>query len=102
MRVKVGPIGLRLQGVMTVQEKNRYTWPIVSRVGATDRWVGGGIWLNVRLTLDESALNETELQIVSEVRLMGKPGEFGQAATRRKADTLVAGSAKNVAAHFGP
>jgi carbon monoxide dehydrogenase subunit G len=101
LRVKVGPIGLGLQGVMTVREKNRHEWRIVSRVEATDRRVGGGVFLNVSMTLGESGSNETELRIVSEARLMGKLGEFGQAVIRRKADRLVAEFAKNVAARFG-
>ena len=101
LRVKVGPIGLRLQGVMTVQEKNRPAWRIVSQAEARDRRVGGGVFLTVRMTLDETDSDATELRIVSEVRLMGKLGEFSQAVIRRKADRLVAEFAQNIAARFG-
>ena len=100
LRVKVGPIGLRLQGVMTVEEKDRPAWRIVSQAEARDRRVGGGVFLTVRMTLDETETDATELRIVSEVRLMGKLGEFGQTVIRRKADRLVAEFARNVAARF--
>ena len=102
MRVTVGPIGLTLQGVMTIQERDQHAWRITAHAEAQDRRVGGGVFLNVSMTLGESGSNETELRIVSEARLMGKLGEFGQAVIRRKADTLVAEFAKNVAAHFAP
>ena len=100
LRVKVGPIGLRLQGVMTVEEKNRPAWRIAAQAEARDRRVGGGVFLTVCMTLDETETDATELRIVSEVRLMGKLGEFGQAVIRRKADRLVADFARNVAARF--
>jgi len=85
---------------MTVQEKNRPAWRIVSQAEARDRRVGGGVFLTVRMTLDKTETDATELRIVSEVRLLGKLGEFGQAVIRRKADRLVAEFARNVAARF--
>ena len=100
VRVKVGPIGLTLQGAMTVQEKNQAEWRIVSQAEAKDRRVGGGVFLNVHIALRENEAKETELTIASEARLMGKLGEFGQPIIRRKADKIVAEFAKNMAAHF--
>lgn len=100
VRVKVGPIGLSLQGVMTIRETNPHEWRIVSQAEARDRRVGGGVFLNVHISLSEKGTNETELTIVSEARLMGKLGEFGQPVIRRKADTLVADFARNVTARF--
>ena len=100
VRVKVGPIGLTLQGVMTIQETNRQEWRIVSQAEAKDRRVGGGVFLNVHIALSEQRTNETELTILSEARLMGKLGEFGQPIIRRKADGIVAEFAKNVVGRF--
>ena len=100
VQIKVGPIGLTLQGVMTIQETNQQEWRIVSQAEAKDRRVGGGVFLNVRIALSENGADETELTILSEARLMGKLGEFGQPVIRRKADTVVAGFAKNVAGRF--
>jgi uncharacterized protein len=100
MRVKVGPIGLTLQGVMTIQERDRQTWRIAAHAEAHDRRVGGGVILSTHISLSENGSNETDLTITSEARLMGKLGEFGQPIIRRKADTIVSGFAKNVAARF--
>ncbi len=100
MRVTVGPIGLTLQGVMTIQERDQHAWRITAHAEAQDRRVGGGVFLNTNISLGENGTDETELTIASEARLMGKLGEFGQPIIRRKADTIVAGFAKNVAARF--
>lgn len=100
MRVTVGPIGLTLQGVMTIEERDPQTWRIMAHAEAYDRRVGGGVFLNAHISLSENGSDETELTIASEARLMGKLGEFGQPIIRRKADTIVAGFAKNVAARF--
>ena len=59
VRVKVGPIGLTLQGVMTVQEKDQPGWQIRSQAEAKDRRVGGGVFLNVQIALHENSPNET-------------------------------------------
>ena len=100
IRVTVGPIGLTLQGVMMIQERDPQTWRIMAHAEAYDRRVGGGVFLNTNISLGENGTDETELTITSEARLMGKLGEFGQPIIRRKADTIVAGFAKNVAARF--
>ncbi len=85
---------------MTIQERDRQAWRIAAHAEAHDRRVGGGVFLNTHISLSENGSDETELTISSEARLMGKLGEFGQPIIRRKADTIVAGFAKNVAARF--
>jgi uncharacterized protein len=100
MRVKVGPIHLTLQGVMTVQECDQQQWRTVARAEATDRRVGGGVHVTADMTLVESSPTATELVIQTQARLLGKLGEFGQSVIRKQADTIIAEFARNVAARL--
>jgi len=100
MRVKVGPIHLTLQGVMTIQERDQQQWRAVTRAEANDRRVGGGVHFTAHMTLVESGPAATELAIQTQARLLGKLGEFGQPVIRKQADVIIAEFARNVAARF--
>jgi carbon monoxide dehydrogenase subunit G len=100
MRVRVGPIGLTLQGVMSIQESDRENWKAAMHGEATDRRVGGGLNATAHMSLIERSEAETELVIHAEARLLGKLGEFGQPLIRKKADAMMAEFARNVADHF--
>ncbi|HEV8716894.1 MAG TPA: SRPBCC family protein [Candidatus Binatia bacterium] len=100
MRVKVGPIHLTLQGVVTIQERDQQQWRAMARAEANDRRVGGGVHLTAHMTLVESGPAATELAIQTQARLLGKLGEFGQPVIRKQADTIIAEFARNVAARF--
>jgi len=100
MRVKVGPIHLTLQGVLTIQEQNPQQWVAVARAEANDRRVGGGVHLTAHMTLIESGPAATDLDVQTEARFLGKLGEFGQPVIRKQADVTIAEFARNVAAHF--
>lgn len=100
LRVKVGPIGLTLQGIMTIQERDQQNWRAAAHAEANDRRVGGGIHITAQLTLIERGLTETDLCIRTEARLLGKLGEFGQPVIRKKADAVMTEFARNVAARL--
>jgi carbon monoxide dehydrogenase subunit G len=100
MRVKVGPIHLTLQGVMTIEERDQQQWRAVARAEANDRRIGGGVHLTAHMTLVESSPAATELAIQAQARLLGKLGEFGQPVIRKQADAIIAEFARNVAARF--
>ena len=100
MRVKVGPIHLTLQGVLTLQERDQQQWRAVARVEANDRRVGGGVHLTAHMTLVESGPAATELALQTQARLLGKLGEFGQPVIRKQADAIIAEFARNIAARF--
>ena len=100
MRVKVGPIHLTLQGVMTIQERDQEQWRAMARAEANDRRVGGGVYLTAHITLIENGPSTTELTIQTQARLLGKLGEFGQPLIRRQADAIITKFAQNVAAHL--
>jgi uncharacterized protein len=96
MRVKFGPIHLTLQGTMTIETRDQEQWLVVARSEANDRRVGGGVHINTRLLLLESAPAVTELVVQTQARLLGKLGEFGQPVIRKQADTILAGFARNL------
>jgi carbon monoxide dehydrogenase subunit G len=100
MRVKVGPIHLTLQGVLTIQERDPQQWLAVARAEANDRRVGGGVHLTAHMTLVESGPAATELDVQTQARFLGKLGEFGQPVIRKQADAIIAEFARNVAARF--
>src|SRR3989442_10135021 len=100
LRVKVGPIHLTLQGVLTIQERDQQQWRAAARAEANDRRVGGGVHFTAHLTLVESGPAATELAIETQARLLGKLGEFGQPVIRKQADVIIAEFARNVAARF--
>ena len=100
MRVKVGPIHLTLQGVLTIQERDPQQWLAVARAEANDRRVGGGVHLTAHMTLVESGPAATELDVQTEARFLGKLGEFGQPVIRKQADAIIAEFARNVADRF--
>ncbi len=100
MRVRVGPVGLALDGVMTVQERDEANWQAAVQAEASDRRVGGGLHASARMHLVERGPAATELVIEAEARLLGKLGEFGQPVIRKKAETMMADFARNIAARF--
>lgn len=100
MRVKIGPIHLTLQGVMSIQERDQQQWRAVTQAEANDRRVGGGVHVTAHMTLVESSPAATELVIQAQARLLGKLGEFGQPVIRKQAEAIIAEFARNVAARF--
>jgi len=100
MRIRVGPISLTLQGVMSIQERDRDNWKASMHGEATDRRVGGGLNATAQMTLLEQAAGETRLVIQTDARLLGKLGEFGQPLIRKKADQMMAEFARNLVARF--
>ena len=100
LRVKVGPIHLTLQGVVTIQERDQQQWRAAARAEANDRRVGGGVHVTAHMSLVESGPAATELAIQAQARFLGKLGEFGQPVIRKQADALIAAFTRNVAARF--
>ena len=95
MKVKVGPIGLNLQGRIVVVERDRDNWRARLEMKAADRRISGSV--NAKMTMQlEPRGDETELAIHTDAAIMGKLGEFGQAVMRKKADQIVAEFARTL------
>jgi carbon monoxide dehydrogenase subunit G len=95
LKVQVGPVRLALEGVITVEERDRDAWRARMRAEANDRRLGGGIRARLGLTLVPDDIG-THLTIDTDLTILGRIGEFGQPIIRKKADALLAEFARNL------
>src|ERR671933_2516524 len=97
LKMRVGPIGLRLEGKVSVTERNRDAWQAGMRAEGNERGVGGAVKANIGMRLSEVAPTETELLVTTDAQVMGKLGEFGQPVMRKKADSMMQEFSRNIA-----
>lgn len=100
LRVRVGPIGVRLEGKVTVVERNAEERRAQMKVEAVDRRIKGAV--NATSTMQLEALDDgtTALAVHTDASILGKLGEFGQAIMRRKADQIMKEFAQNMSARI--
>jgi carbon monoxide dehydrogenase subunit G len=96
LKVKVGPIGVRLQGRVVVVERDRESLTSRMNVSAAEKRIASTVNAKATMSLVPKGDNETELNIHTEASILGKLGEFGQAVMRRKADQVMAEFARNM------
>lgn len=101
MKVKVGPIGIRLNGKVLVTERDRDQYRSRMDIQAAEKRLNSAVSAHATLTLVARSETETEIRIHTESSILGKLGEFGQAVMRRKADQIVGEFAKNMASAIG-
>jgi carbon monoxide dehydrogenase subunit G len=65
-------------------------------VTAAEKRISSTVNAKATMTLVPKGDNETEIQIHTDAAILGKPGEFGQAVMRRKADQVMAEFAGNM------
>jgi carbon monoxide dehydrogenase subunit G len=97
LKVKVGPIGVTLNGKVIVVERDRENMRARMDVQAAEKRLNSAVSAHATLTAVSRSANETELQIHTESSILGKLGEFGQAVMRKKADQIVEEFARNMA-----
>jgi carbon monoxide dehydrogenase subunit G len=88
LAVQIGPVRLVLDGDFAVTARDETAGTASIRADAKDSRVGGAIRATMDLALSEKA-GETELRIGTDLAVMGRLGEFGQAVIKRKADQLM-------------
>jgi len=96
LKMRVGPIGLKLEGKVSVTERNRDTWQAGMRAEGNERGVGGAVKADIGMRLSEAGPSQTELLVTTDAQVMGKIGEFGQPVMRKKADSMMQDFAKNI------
>jgi carbon monoxide dehydrogenase subunit G len=101
LKVKVGPIGVKLNGKVLVVERDREQYRSRMDVQAAEKRLNSAVSAHATLTLVPLSATETEVHIHTESSILGKLGEFGQAVMRRKADQIVAEFARNMATRIG-
>jgi carbon monoxide dehydrogenase subunit G len=94
--VKIGPVGVRLEGQVTLVEQNRDEWQARMDVEATDRRIRGAVNAKAWMKLTPRDDGQTDVAIHTDASIFGKLGQFGQAVMRKKADQIVAEFAANM------
>ena len=100
--VKVGPIGVRLEGRVTLAERDRDAWTARMDVEATDRRIRGAVTAKATMKLTPRDDGQTDLDIHTDASILGKLGQFGQAVLRKKADQVMAQFAQNMSRKLAP
>jgi carbon monoxide dehydrogenase subunit G len=89
LAVKIGPVGVRLEGRVTLVEQDRENWQARMDVEATDRRIRGAVNAKAWMKLTPREDGQTDLAIHTDASIFGKLGQFGQAVMRKKADQIV-------------
>lgn len=89
--VRVGPIKLSLAGTVAVDSRDEAAGTARLRANAEDQRLGGAVRAFVDLMV--SGDQPTELQIASDVAILGRIGELGQPLIARQADKVLTGFA---------
>ena len=97
MKVKVGPIGLTLDGKITLAERDRDNWQARMEMRASDKRISGSVTAKMTMRLEPRG-DATDLAIHTDAAILGKLGEFGQPVMRKKADQIIQEFARCVSA----
>lgn len=97
LRVRVGPIAVRLEGIVTVTERNADAWRARMQIEVADRNLRGAVSAKSTLHLRPVDAGRTEITVHTDAAVLGKLGEFGQSIMRRKADQILAEFVENMA-----
>ncbi len=96
LKLRVGPIGLKLEGKVSVVERNQQAWQAAMRAEGNEKGVGGAVKATITMALREAGPTQTELNVTTDAQVMGKLGEFGQPVMRKKADSMMQDFARNI------
>jgi carbon monoxide dehydrogenase subunit G len=97
MKVRVGPIQVRLDGRVVLAERDEATRTARMDLQAADKRVNGAVNAKMQMRLQPAADGQqTDMAISTDANVMGKLGEFGQSVIRKKADQIVQDFAKNL------
>ena len=95
VKVRVGPIGLGLNGKLSIDEVDAAAKTIAFTGEGADRKVPGNVRVKIKMAVSGSG-DTSELVVDSEANIMGKLGEFGQGIIKRKADGIMKDFGKNL------
>jgi len=99
MSVRVGPIQIKLDGRVSLAERDEAARQARMDLQAADKRVNGAVNAKMRMQLSPAEDGtHTNVQISTDANVMGKLGEFGQSVIRKKADQIVQEFANNLSA----
>lgn len=95
VKVRVGPIGLGLNGKLSIDSQDADARTISFTGEGADRKVPGNVRVKISMAVSGEGAT-SELVVDSEANVMGKLGEFGQGIIKRKADGIMKDFGKNL------
>jgi carbon monoxide dehydrogenase subunit G len=101
VKQRVGPIGVTLEGTMTVVEADEQAGRAALTAEGADKRIGGAVRAKMTMSVKELSPTETELVVDSDVNVLGRLGEFGGAVIKKKADQSMEQFAKNIQTQIG-
>lgn len=94
--VRLGPLGLRLQGRIVREERNRDAWHAAWRAEAEDRRLAGAANGTATMTLVQRSPALTEAMLDFDIHVLGRFGDLGRPIVRRMTDRLLERFFRNV------
>ena len=101
VKQRVGPIGVTLDGTMTVVEADEQGGRAAMTAEGADKRIGGAVRAKMTMSVKEVTPSETELTVDTDANIGGRLGEFGGAVIKKKADQTMEQFAKNISAQVG-
>jgi uncharacterized protein len=101
VKQRVGPIGVTLEGTMTIVEADAQAGRAAMTAEGSDKRIGGAVRAKMTMSVRELSPNETELTVDTDANIGGRLGEFGGAVIKKKADQTMEQFAKNISAQVG-
>jgi carbon monoxide dehydrogenase subunit G len=98
VNVRLGPIAVRLEGIMQLVEQDAVTRVARMDLNASDRRLGGQVTAKVEMRLEPITAETTALVVHADAVVLGKLGQFGQAVIKHQAQRMFSEFAKNMAA----
>jgi carbon monoxide dehydrogenase subunit G len=93
VKVKIGPLGIGIAGRAHVQ-RDAEVWRVKGE--GRDRRIGAGVTANVEARLVELSPQQTEMELLADVKFSGRLAELGQPLIKKKADSFVQEFAQNL------
>jgi len=101
VKQRVGPIGVTLDGTMTIVEADEQAGRAAMTAEGADKRIGGAVRAKMTMSVKEVSPSETELTVDTDANIGGRLGEFGGAVIKKKADQTMEQFAKNISTQVG-
>jgi len=101
MKVRVGPVGVNMDGTVTLRERDDKGYRLVIALDARDQRMGAAIQGVLTVSLGETQNGRTPLVVDADMNLLGKLAGLGQSIIRIKADDTLKKFAQNLGKRAG-
>lgn len=101
MKAGVGPVKVRLEGTVTLRERDEQAHRLVMALEANDARIGAGVQGVLTVSLGETQGGSTPLLVDADLTLLGKLAGLGQPIIRLKANDTLKQFAENLGKRLG-